>query len=65
MRETESILELRNLIEKKFNVNKSSFIITTVQDNTVKKIIDQNSKVEELQNAGVILLYEINPELNP
>lgn len=37
-----------------------------MQDNHVKRIVDQNSKVEDIkQGQGAVLLYEINPELNP
>ena len=40
MRESETILDFRNLIAKKFNRDVSSFLVTTVLDNVVKKIVD-------------------------
>ena len=40
LRDSDTIREFRNQIENKYNVNHSSFIITTVQDNNVKKMLD-------------------------
>jgi len=66
LRETESIYELRMEIAKKYKVDPGSFIATRVHDNVFKKLLDQNSKVEDLVTTeGVTLLYEINPELHP
>jgi hypothetical protein len=68
MRETESVLEFRKAISERFGVNPSSFLITIVADNQIKKMVDINSKVEDIadnRGQGSILLYEINPELNP
>ena len=68
LRETESIVEFRKALHEKYGVDPSSFLLTIVGDNQVKKMIDINSKVEDIADTrgqGSILLYEINPELNP
>ncbi len=65
LRETEYVSDFRQAVEKKYGINAGSFIVTTVTDNNFKKMIDQNSKIEETMNSGTILLYEICPELNP
>jgi hypothetical protein len=66
LRETETIGDFRKEFEKKYGKNEGSFIVSVVSDNAMKKILDQNSKVEELTNSdGVILLYEIPETLSP
>lgn len=65
LRESDSVRDFRTLVEQKYNLSMGSYVITTVQDNNVKKMIDQNSRAEEMLNSGPLLLYQINPELNP
>ena len=68
MRETESVSDFRKAIFERFGVDSSSFLITIVGDNNIKKMVDINSKVEDIadiRGQGSILLYQINPELNP
>lgn len=40
MRETETIGDLRALVAKKYDRKESEFLVTTVLDNVVKKIVD-------------------------
>jgi len=67
LRETETVLEFRKSVERRYNVPPSNYLISFVQDNSVKKLLDQNSKCEDIlgQTQGAILLYEIDPNLNP
>lgn len=63
LRETDNIAEYRRQIEEKYHKNGGGFIITTVQDNLIRKMVNQNCKLEDITNQGHILLYEINPAL--
>lgn len=63
--ETDSIREFRMQIAKKYNLNPGGFVISCVQDNNIKKMLDQNSRMEDTTGSGVMLLYEIPQELNP
>jgi ubiquitin carboxyl-terminal hydrolase 4/11/15 len=65
LRESDNIKEFRSQVARKYERSEGSFLVTVVQDNMIKKMVDQNTRVEEILNQGVILLYEINPELNP
>jgi len=57
---------MRRQIKHKYGLAESSYIITFVQDNTPKKMLDLNSKCEDIYSGnGAMLLFEINPELNP
>jgi hypothetical protein len=40
LRESDSVLEFRSQIEKRYGVPTSNYLISFVQDNTVKKLID-------------------------
>jgi ubiquitin carboxyl-terminal hydrolase 4/11/15 len=40
LRESDSILEFRNQIAQKYGVNASNFLVTSVQENMVKKMVD-------------------------
>ena len=40
LRETESVLEFRNTIERKYGVSKSKYLVSFVSDNCVKKLLD-------------------------
>lgn len=65
MRETDSIRDFRALFAKKYEKDEGSFIVSMVSDNMFKKMLDQHARAEEMVNSGYILLYEINPALNP
>jgi len=67
LRETDSMLDLRHQVMQKYGRHidgKGSFLITTVQDQELKKMYGINDKVGDL-TAGTLLLYEINPDLHP
>ena len=65
LRETDSIGHFRKILANKFDIDESSFIITSVLDNNVKRMYNCGTKVEELkgQGTGTTLIYEINPNL--
>lgn len=72
LRGTSSWMEFREQVEKKYGINKSSFTITKVSDNSYKQFYSCNQTVEEYtaKNVmgkvdGVLLLYEIDPRLQP
>ncbi len=48
MKETDSIKEFRRIVKQKYGVAESSYLLTFVQDNTVKKMLDLNSKAEDI-----------------
>ena len=50
LRESDSVRDFRTLVEQKYQVEMSSFIICIVTDNNVRRIIDQNSRIEDLLN---------------
>jgi hypothetical protein len=40
--------------------------VSKVQDNLVKRLYDQNANLDDIVSSeGVVLIYEINPDLNP
>eukprot|EP00347_Sterkiella_histriomuscorum_P018454 403345455 len=70
MRESDTISDFRVQVaakytDEKFPFDASSFLITLIADNNVKRIVDQNSRVEDLLGQGTIILYQINPNLYP
>jgi len=48
LRETESILEFRNALERRYGVPKSNYLVSFVSDNVVKNLLDQNSRCEDI-----------------
>eukprot|EP00347_Sterkiella_histriomuscorum_P023008 403336310 len=70
MRELDTISDFRVQVaakysDEKFPFDASSFLVTLIADNNVKRIVDQNSRVEDLLGQGTIILYQINPNLYP
>lgn len=65
LRDNDSIRDLRMMIAQKYEVNSGGFIVTIIADNSCKKMVDQNSRVEDITTKGAIILYEINPDLRP
>lgn len=42
LRDNDTVKEFRNEVASKFEVNGSGFVITTVQDNMIRKMVSQN-----------------------
>jgi hypothetical protein len=63
--DTESVATMRQMIFEKYNLPAHSYLITQVQENYVKKIIDRNTKVDDFESSYTTLFYEVRPDLNP
>lgn len=66
LKETDKVWDLRHKIEKMYGIEKSASLITTVQDNMLKRIYNCQTTVKEVQQqSGVILMFEIPKEFSP
>mmetsp|Transcript_18217 Transcript_18217/g.17343 ORF Transcript_18217/g.17343 Transcript_18217/m.17343 type:complete len:102 (-) Transcript_18217:1329-1634(-) len=65
LRESETISTFRKEIASKMEISPSDFVITNVIDSTVKRMYNLQGKVEDLSSQGVIILYQIDPNLQP
>lgn len=66
LRETDTVSEFRAEIQKKYELDASSFLVTKVLDNIVKRIFDGTAKIEDvISEERVLILYEIPASLNP
>ena len=50
VRDSDSISELREAISTKYSIPEGGFIISYVLDQTMKRIFNVNSKVEEIES---------------
>ena len=66
LKETDRVWDLRQKIEKMYGIEKSSTLITHVQDNMLKRIYNCSTTIKEVSSQnGVILMFETPSELKP
>jgi hypothetical protein len=66
VRSSDTMTFFREEFETIYKVPKGSFIITKVQDNEFVRWFGSNQPLGNLlDNEGVTVLYEVNPDLNP
>jgi hypothetical protein len=65
MRGSETIGDLRKIVETRYSANQASFLVTKVSENEFTRVFNTKDSIEELERAkGLILIYEIDPELH-
>jgi ubiquitin carboxyl-terminal hydrolase 4/11/15 len=65
MRGSESMSDLRKLIEQRYSANPASFIVTKVCENEFTRVFNAKEPIEELERGkGMTLIYEIDPALH-
>jgi Ubiquitin carboxyl-terminal hydrolase len=66
LRTTDSLTSFREDFESIFKVDKGNYIITKVQENEFVRWFGANQSIGNLiEENGVTVLYEVNPELHP
>lgn len=66
LRSTDSMVSFREDFQTFFKVDKGAYIVTKVQDNEFLRWFGANQSVGNLlENEGVTVLYEVNPDLQP
>lgn len=67
IKDSDRVADLRKKIEEQYGYDSSSFLITWVRDNRLKTIFSNQQTVKDLGEVGqgVLLLFEIPPELKP
>lgn len=66
VKEQDKVHHMRQRIEDKYGIDKSSYIITWVSDMKLVQIFNDQMQISEMdQRAGVMLFFEIPSELKP
>ena len=65
MRESENFQAFRIEVAQKLKISPSDYIVTYAVDSQIKKMHNLQSKLEDIGSGGAIILYQINPLLNP
>ena len=65
MRQSDSIRSYREITEDTLKLPKGSFAFTHVYNNQITTMLRASNTFEDISENGIILLYEIDPALNP
>ena len=68
IRGSETVMDMRNEILKKYGVAKASYTVTKVNNNDFQRYFSTTTQVDETQkdsDGKYLLIYEANPTLNP